>query len=415
MDDARRLDLRSLLERAEAAAPVGVVDAMAAALREMLAARDVSFLIADFSGRSLSRLGYTHPPGEPGSRAEETARRVPLDGTPQGEALAGQRSVLSREGDDTRVFAPVTSRGEAVGVLELLLPFEPAPATLEDIELAAHQLAYIVIANGRYTDLFEWGQRTVPLSLAAEIQRRLLPAAYTCEADQFTLAGWLEPAGDVGGDTFDFSLDRNTLHVSITDAMGHSVSSALLATLVVGALRNTRRSGGSMLDQATTANAALRDYARDGGFVTGQLVRVDLVTQTATVLNAGHPRPFRLRDGRAEEVSLKANQPFGATADPVWHTQELSLEPGDRVLFLTDGMLERNAGSLDVPALMAKSADLHPREAIQHLTHAVLDAVGGNLRDDATSLCFDWHGGAQGERVTHAGAEHRPQHEAPAA
>ena len=49
----------------------------------------------------------------------------------------------------------------------------------------------MVIANRRYTDLFEWGQRTVPLSLAAEIQRRLLPASYTCEADQFTLAGWL--------------------------------------------------------------------------------------------------------------------------------------------------------------------------------------------------------------------------------
>jgi hypothetical protein len=77
----------------------------------------------------------------------------------------------------------------------------------------------MVIANRRYTDLFEWGQRTVPLSLAAEIQRRLLPAAFTCEADQFTLAGWLEPAGQVGGDTFDFSLDRNTLHASMTDAM----------------------------------------------------------------------------------------------------------------------------------------------------------------------------------------------------
>ena len=73
-----------------------------------------------------------------------------------------------------------------------------------------------------------------PLSLAEEIQRRLLPASFTCEADQFTLAGWLEPAGEVGGDTFDFSLDRNTLHVSITDAMGHTVESALLATLVVG-------------------------------------------------------------------------------------------------------------------------------------------------------------------------------------
>src|SRR5215212_5535861 len=55
MEEPGRLDLRSLLTRAEAAAPVGVVDAMAAALQEMLDARDVSFLIADFSGRSLNR------------------------------------------------------------------------------------------------------------------------------------------------------------------------------------------------------------------------------------------------------------------------------------------------------------------------------------------------------------------------
>src|SRR3954463_1583132 len=278
MDQPRRLDLRSLLTRAEAAAPVGVVDAMAVALLEMLDARDVSFLIADFSGRSLNRLGHTVASAKPGSRARETALRVPLEGTPYGEALAGQRAVLLAEGGDTRILAPVTSRGEAVGVLELILPFEPAPATLEDVELAAHQLAYMVIANRRYTDLFEWGQRTVPLSLAAEIQRRLLPAAFTCEADQFTLAGWLEPAGQVGGDTFDFSLERNTPHISMTDAMGHSIRSSLLATLVVGALRNTRRREGTLVDQARDAHEALLGDAEPGGFVTGQLVRVDLVS-----------------------------------------------------------------------------------------------------------------------------------------
>src|SRR5919107_6316459 len=102
MAGPRRLDLRSLLERAEAAAPVGVVDAMAAALREMLGARDVSFLIADFSGRSLNRLGHTTATGELGSRSEETAGRVLLEGTPHGEALASQRSVVLREGDATR-------------------------------------------------------------------------------------------------------------------------------------------------------------------------------------------------------------------------------------------------------------------------------------------------------------------------
>ena len=61
--------------------------------------------------------------------------------------------------------------------------------------------------------------------------------------------------------------------------------------------------------------------------------------------------------------------------------------------------------------LMAATAHLHPREAIQYLTHAVLEAVGGELRDDATSLCFDWHGGEQTDKITHAGAEHRPHHE----
>src|SRR5829696_7738273 len=107
MDQARRLDVGSLLTRAEAAAPVGVVDAMAAALLEMLEAREVSFLIADFSGRSLNRLGYTAASEEPGSRSVETSGRVRLEGTPYGAALAGQRSVLLREGAVTRVLAPV--------------------------------------------------------------------------------------------------------------------------------------------------------------------------------------------------------------------------------------------------------------------------------------------------------------------
>src|SRR4051812_25016590 len=125
---ALRLDLRSLLTRAEAAAPVGAVDAMADALREALGARDVSFLIADFSGRSLTRLGHTVA----GGSREETSTRVPLVGTPYGDAISGQAPVLLTEGDDTRVLAPVTSRGEAVGVLELILAFSPEPVTLED-------------------------------------------------------------------------------------------------------------------------------------------------------------------------------------------------------------------------------------------------------------------------------------------
>jgi hypothetical protein len=60
---------------------------------------------------------------------------------------------------------------------------------------------------------------------------------------------------------------------------------------------------------------------------------------------------------------------------------------------LTDGMLERNAASVDIEAALAEGRDMHPREAVQHLTHVLLRAAGGKLSDDATALCFDWHGG----------------------
>src|SRR5689334_2604331 len=220
-----------------------------------MGAREVSFLIADFSGRSLIRLG--HSGGQGRLQGKETAERVPLVGTPHGRALAAQAVEVIAEDGGARVFAPVTSRGEAVGVLELGLDHFPVEQTVADVALAGHFLAYVVIANRRYTDLFEWGQRSMPLSLAAEIQHRLLPAAYTCEAGQFTVAGWLEPAGDIAGDTFDFSLDRDTLHLSMTDAMGHAVEAAMLATVLVGSLRNARRAGIGLADQASRASAEL--------------------------------------------------------------------------------------------------------------------------------------------------------------
>jgi serine phosphatase RsbU (regulator of sigma subunit) len=311
--------------------------------------------------------------------------------------------VVAEDGG-ARVFAPVTSRGEAVGVLELGLDDFPVEQTVADVALAAHFLAYVVIANRRYTDLFEWGQRSVPLSLAAEIQHRLLPGAFTCEAGQFTLAAWLQPAGEIGGDTFDFSLERDTLHVSMTDAMGHTMDAALLATLLVGALRNARRRGVGLAEQSWLANDALAEQASDGQFVTGLLVRIDLASATAEIVNAGHPPPMRVRGGEVEHVPLDADRPFGVQRGHAYRVQALPLEVSDRLMFVTDGMLERDAAGINIAAILTAATDMHPREAVQHLTQAVLEASGGQLRDDATALCLDWHGGPPRDRDATSGA-----------
>jgi serine phosphatase RsbU (regulator of sigma subunit) len=398
-----RLDVAGLLAAVENASPVDAADVLAELLTDALGASEVSFLVADFSGRALVRLG--HAAGKAGGRTQgrETAERVTLAGSPHGRALAHQRLEVETGPDGARLYAPVTNRGDAIGVLQLSLTRIPDEQTLTDVALAAHALAYVVIANRRFTDLFEWGQRSVRLSLAAEIQHRLLPGSFTCEAGQFTLAAWLEPSGDIAGDTFDFAIERDTLHLSLTDAMGHAVNASMLATILVGGLRNARRAGVELGEQARLASASLGEYTGWSDFVTGQVARIDLRSQAATIVNAGHPLPLRLRDGEVTPVALEADPPFGIVRDLDYRVQRLPLEPGDRLVFLTDGLTERNP--VDIEGLIRAGAALHPREAVQQLVHAVLEATGGPPEDDATVMCVDWHGGPPRERSTDSGAD----------
>jgi serine phosphatase RsbU (regulator of sigma subunit) len=404
-DTRARLDLAELLAAVENASPVAAADVLAAGLAQALGAYAVSLLLADFSGHALVRLGHAGSEAAGRTQGRETAERVPLAGSPHGRALSRQTLEIERDAGGARLFAPVTNRGEAIGVLELSLPQVPDEDTRTQVALAAHVLAYVIVANRRFTDLFEWGQRSVKLSLAAEIQHRLLPGSYTCEAGQFTLAAWLEPSGDIAGDTFDFALERDTLHLSMTDAMGHAVNASVLATVLVGGLRNARRAGVGLGEQAHLASAGLGDYVGWGQFVTGQVARIDLRAQTATVVNAGHPLPLRLRAGHVTTVDLEPDPPFGAFHDAEYHVQQLPLEPGDRLIFFTDGMMERKAAAVDLEALLVAGADRHPREAVQHLVHALLEATDGTPEDDATVMCLDWHGGPPRDRLTDSGAD----------
>jgi serine phosphatase RsbU (regulator of sigma subunit) len=403
--DRPETDLHSLLERVEAASPTAAIDVVADELAAMVGAQAVRLLIADFSGRALVRFGPPTP-REPGARHQggEQSQTLPLSGTVYERVLRTQQLDVRTLEDGVYLTVPVTDRGDAIGVIELTLPRHPDEQTLTTVAATAHALAYILIANRRHTDLFEWGQRSTPFSLAAEIQRRLLPASYTCEAGQFTLAGWLEPASTVGGDTFDYNLDREVLHVSITDAVGHEVEAALLATLLVGSLRNSRRRGLSLLAQARTANDALAAHARLGEFVTGQLLRLDLRRGRATIVNAGHPWPLRLRDGHVEQVQLDIDLPFGLQPGRTFRVQEFPIAPGDRLAFVTDGMLERNAAHLDVAKTLSETRDLHPREVVHELGAAVLQVTGGDLHDDATVLVLDWYGGPTRLRDSMSGA-----------
>jgi serine phosphatase RsbU (regulator of sigma subunit) len=424
-----------VLDAAEAASPVDAVAAVTRELGVALGATEVSFLIADLSGRALVRLAHV-PLGDagdagdaddtgggqgaaPGERRddEELATVLPFDGGPAEQAVRTQtvqvvppreRSPRVAGRGQWTVLAPMTERGEVIGVLELKVPQPPAAEALAEIGRLAHLLAFVVIASRRHTDLFEWGQRSRNSSLSAEIQQRLLPGPRTCEADSFTLSAWLEPAAEIAGDTFDYSLARDLLHLSMTDAMGHGVASALTASVCVGGLRGARRQGATLLEQAAAANAALAAHADHGStddFATGLIGRVDLRAGDVELVNAGHVAPYLMRNGAVSAVDLPADLPFGLFAGAEYHGTVIALEPGDRLVLVTDGMLERNAAGIDLASAIRDTRELHPREAVRQLADTVLRATGDDLEDDATAMMVDWHGGHDRKRTTSAGAD----------
>ncbi|MGI5271875.1 PP2C family protein-serine/threonine phosphatase [Nonomuraea sp. CA-218870] len=299
-------------------------------------------------------------------------------------------------------WVPLCNGAERLGVLRVLVE-APDSAAEDDVVALAGLLALLVAGKRSFSDSYTHLVRSRRMNVAAEMLWHLLPPL-TFSNTEVTIAGVLEPAYEVGGDAFDYALGDGDVHLAIFDAMGHDVAAGLAANLVMAASRNLRRQGADLAEASEAIeNLMLREFGETARFVTAVMADFDLRTGILSWVNRGHHPPVLIRGGRwITTLECPPTPPLGLGLElpvDICHEQ---LEPGDRLLLYTDGIIEagRHRGEefgivRFVDFIVRHScADLPVPETLRRLIKDVMDHHDGCLQDDATVLLTEWHGRA---------------------
>jgi hypothetical protein len=357
--------------------------------------RDLSVYVTDFEQRRLLPIE--------GSAATAS---IDMDASTGGRSFTTGGQVEEPVAGGVRLWSVVVDGAARLGVMCVTLPVvDEEGRTLADS--LAGVIAALLITRGQCTDAFTSLRRSEKFSLAAEMQWDLLPPL-SLDSGRVSVAGLIQPAYEVGGDSFDYAVNGDVLEFAVFDAMGHGLESSQLAHLAVSSYRHSRRSGLDLEATYLAMDAAIAARTHGEEFVTSILGRLDLIEGRLSWINAGHPLPLLVRHGDVVghlecAPSLPAGLGHGTDGDRiigdgVVEVAQNVLERGDRVFFITDGVVDSHRpGGEDFgeerlgELLGARSREgLDAAETVRQLSHSVLDHHGV-LSDDTTAFLIDFH------------------------
>ncbi|MCZ2524944.1 PP2C family protein-serine/threonine phosphatase [Streptomyces sp. HB2AG] len=373
-----------------AAAPPHLLDVVRRELAAHYGATSVDLLMADYGLTVL----------QPVTVLPHTSVPVPLHNNPPGRVFGSQQPFVEPRGDSSCLaHLPVTVHGDRLGVLSVVLPEDHCPpGVLAELAEVAETLGHEVVVTERETDLYLQARRRNRLTLAAEMQWQLLPGRAAARPE-YAVGAQLEPAYHIYGDSFDWSSDADRLTVAVVNGMGEGIEASLLTNLAVNALRNARRGGVPLADQAALADQAVYAQYRGERHVSALMLGIDLATGRGQAVDAGSPRMLRCRNGVVERVSFEEQFPLGMFEESHYAAQEFWVEPGDRLILVSDGVYavaSRGGEPYGERALVRAIGATRLLPAAE-VPRAVLRELAQHRgmhepEDDALVLCLDWHG-----------------------
>ena len=282
---------------------------------------------------------------------------------------------------------PLWLRGRATGVL---LTLGRPQHSLAEI---ARQAAAATTLADRYTDAFARATRRKQPTPAAEIQQSLLPPRIS-RITGGEVAGNVIPSYEVAGDWFDVVENSDGVWVSVADGLGGGTRAAASSAVALGALRASRRGGGTTRDALMLMHRTLREMPGPHVEMSAVVAHWDLASRHLSVNNCGHVPPIVIRaDQEPQRLRVPKGRGLGGRSSPDPAEQTISLESGDRLVMVSDGVVGAGEGDsgLGVDGLIEaalRSGRATAADTVRQLQVAVLDASGGDLDDDATMVCL---------------------------
>jgi serine phosphatase RsbU (regulator of sigma subunit) len=239
------------------------------------------------------------------------------------------------------------------------------------------------------------------LEIAREIQTWLVPA-FPPEVPGADIAFASRPQNSVAGDYYDAffatsaATDGGKLTLVIADVAGKSIPAALLMATLQASLRTIAGEGASLADLVTRLNRYSCAHSLDGRrFTTAVLAEYEPATRRLSYVNAGHNAPIlRRANGDMEKLDI-GGVPLGILPTAEYGTSTKDLQPGDALIFFTDGVVEAfdengaEFGNERWLTAIRALPEVTAQESLQFLMTRV-DAFVGVTRqsDDVTCMIF---------------------------
>ena len=298
------------------------------------------------------------------------------------------RYIMGRKYTLSEVAVPIIKNDKAIGALDVesdrLSAFDQHH--LEILQFFADASAISLEKAILHHQILEKKKLEEQMQIAKDVQSSLLPA-HSPEIEGYDIAGNCIPTFEIGGDYYDYiKLDENHLAIVIADVSGDGIPAALIMSAFRALLNSQIKTNNNPSEIMSVLNQQIPIVCRKRDFITVLYAKLNFKEHTCSYTNCGHNSPLLFRSNGKMELLDQGGAALNILEDANFDSDFVKLEPGDQIIFYTDGVTEifdKDANEYGFERLKKVILDSKNKSASE-----IIDAVVESARNFSNTKIF---------------------------